>query len=57
MGKSKMTRASDVVFDEEKQKWIATIREAFRHGEGPHSFENDSRSVCIEWEIEYLNNR
>ena len=57
LGKSQMTRASDVEWDDGIQLWVATIRPEFRQEGKDHTFAHESRSVCIEWELEYLNDR
>ena len=55
-GIKEMRRASDVEFDAEHQSWHAVIRPEFVHKE-PHRFMAKSRSRCIQWEREYLNNK
>ena len=56
-GEVKMTRASDVLWSEELQHWVATIRPEFRTSATNYIYRNKSRAKAIEWEIEYLNNR
>ncbi len=56
LGRSQMERASDVVWEEADQKWYGIIRPEFRHGT-PFVFIDADRSLVIEAEIEYLNNR
>lgn len=63
-GRVQMTRASDVLWDDHLQKWRATIRPEFRKKEFwdkskrcPWVFFHKSRAKCIEWELEYLNDR
>lgn len=56
-GRATMTRASDVVWSDEDQKWVATIRPEFRIGKEDYEFKNKSRQVCIDWEINFLNAR
>jgi len=57
IGRVSVERASDVFFNEDTQEWVAVIREKFRIGNGPHEYAHKSRTVCIEWEVEYLNRR
>jgi len=49
LGKSKIQRASNVLFDEEVQKWYIEIQ-----GNKLEKF-FDSRNDCIEYEVQYLN--
>ena len=51
-------RASDVVWDDKCQEWVATIRAKFLNFiELTHVFRDKSRAVCIQKETEYLNRR
>jgi len=56
-GRSQMVRASDVVWSEDWQRWVARIRPEFRRRGELFVYRNKSRQACIDWEVEYLNNR
>jgi len=56
IGEAKIERASTVEFDETKQVWVASIKKKYAHKK-PSTFSHKERAMCIEWEINYLNER
>lgn len=48
LGKLKVNRASNIKFNQQKQEWEVIV-------EGKVLFSNNSRAVCLTWEIQHFN--